>query len=261
MSLVDSHCHLNMLKLDGYNGDLAGLIDAAKAVGVESILCVGVDFETAPRVIEIAEQFDQVWASVGLHPSNKIDKEPTEQDYLDLIQHPKVVAVGETGLDYYYNKEGLDLMRERFRVQIRVARKVNKPIIVHSRDARIDTINIMIDEKADEIGGVMHCFTESYEMAEAAMALGFYISFSGIVTFSNAKNVSDVAKQIPIERILIETDAPYLTPVPFRGKPNEPQYVRYVADKIAELKSLSFDDVARITTENFYKLFKDVKQT
>jgi len=261
MNIVDSHCHLNMLKLDNYNGDLGALIDAAKDVGVESILCVGVDLETAPRVIEIAEQFDNVWASVGLHPSNKVDKEPVAQDYLDLIDHPKVVAVGETGLDYYYNKEGLDAMRERFRTQIRVAHSVDKPIIVHTRDAREDTIEIMQQESASVVGGVMHCFTESIEMAQAAMELGFYISFSGIVTFNNAKNVADVAQQVPLERILIETDAPYLTPTPYRGKPNEPQYVRYVADKIAELKNLNFDEVAGQTTENFYQLFKDINKT
>jgi TatD DNase family protein len=249
--LVDSHCHLNML-----SGDLGEIIERAKSAGVETILCVSVDLETAPNVIKIAEEFKDVFASVGLHPSHKVDVEPTLQDYLTLADHPKVVAIGEMGLDYYYNKDNLDKMRDRFRTQIQVARKVNKPIIIHTRDAREDTLKIMEQEKASEVGGVMHCFTESWDMAEKAMAMGFYISFSGIVTFKNAKNVADVAKKVPIERILIETDAPYLTPVPFRGKPNGPQYVKYVADHIAELKNLSFDEVAKTTSGNFFELFK-----
>lgn len=260
MNIVDSHCHLNMLNLDHYQGDLSKVVAAAKQAGVESILCVSVDLESAPQVIHIAHQFENVWASVGMHPSDKVEREPKAEDYLALINNPKVVAVGETGLDYYYNKEGLEHMRERFRLQIRVAREVNKPIIVHTRDAREDTLAIMREENAAEVGGVMHCFTESVEMAEAAMDMGFYISFSGIVTFKNAANVAAVAEAVPLERMLIETDAPYLTPVPYRGKPNEPQYVRFVADKIAELKGVSFDEVASKTTENFYQLFKDVER-
>lgn len=248
-----------MLDLEKYSGDMAALIDAAKSVGVESILCVGVDLETAAEVLTIAESFENVYASVGLHPSNVVAHEPTIEDYVNLAKHPKVIAMGEMGLDYYYNKDNLDLMRERFRTQIRVAREVKKPIIIHSRDAREDTLTIMREEKADEVSGVMHCFTETLEMAQAAMALGFYISISGIVTFKNAGNVAEVAEQVPLERLLIETDAPYLTPVPYRGKPNEPQYVRYVAERIAELKGITAAEVAQQTTDNFYQLFDQAK--
>lgn len=257
--LVDSHCHLNMLDLDHFGGSLSHVIEEAKSAGVEYMLCVGVDFETAPQVLSIASQFKNVWASIGLHPSHKTSSEPTLKEYELLAEHPRVVAIGETGLDYYYNKEYLEEMRERFRRQIRVARKVDKPLIIHTRDAREDTLNIMREEKANTVGGVMHCFTESWEMAEQAMDLGFYISFSGIVTFSNAKNVASVAEKVPLKRLLIETDAPYLTPTPFRGKPNAPKMVRYVAARIAELKSVDFSVVAHRTTLNFFKLFKDAK--
>ncbi|OGO93584.1 MAG: deoxyribonuclease [Coxiella sp. RIFCSPHIGHO2_12_FULL_42_15] len=257
--LVDSHCHLNMLDLENYGGELSTVIETAKRAGVEYILCVGVDLETAQEVLDIAVRFDNVWASVGLHPSHKTAHEPSEKDYLALAKHPKVVAIGETGLDYYYNKENLEEMRQRFRTQIRAARKANKPLIIHTRDARDDTLQIMQQEQASEVRGVMHCFTESWEMAEKAMALGFYISFSGIVTFGNAKNVVSVAEKVPLDRLLIETDSPYLTPVPFRGKPNGPQYVRYVADRIAELKAMDFSLVASQTTANFFQLFRDAK--
>lgn len=254
--LIDSHCHLNLLNLEKYDGDLAAMIAAANAVGVDHILCVGIDFVTAHDVIAIAQQFAQVSASVGLHPSETSDTEPDVEKIVRLATHPKVVAIGETGLDYYYNDSGLDNMRERFRRHIRAAKKLHKPLIIHSRAAHQDTIQIMREEGANEIGGVMHCFTESWQMAEEAMALGFYISFSGIVTFKNAKNVAEVAAKVPLENMLIETDAPYLTPVPFRGKPNEPQYVRFVAEKIAELKNISIDEVAAQTTKNFQQLFR-----
>ena len=173
----------------------------------------------------------------------------------DLAWNPKVVAIGETGLDYYYNKDGLENMRERFRRHIQVAKTVNKPLIIHTRDAREDTIKIMQEEGAEAVSGVMHCFTESLEMAEAAMKMNFYISFSGIITFKNAKELVEVAKVVPLEKMLIETDAPYLAPVPYRGKQNEPQYVRYVAEKIAEIKDISYDEVVNTTAQNFQDLF------
>lgn len=253
--LVDSHCHLNMLNLDKYQDDLSQALQAATDAGVEHVLCVGVDVRNTQQVLSVAEQFENVSASVGLHPSEQRDYDISQDELLKMADHDKVVAIGETGLDYYYNKDNLDSMRERFRVHIRAAREVNKPIIVHTRDAQQDTIQIMRDEKANECCGVMHCFTESWEMAQQALELGFYVSFSGIVTFKNAKNVQEVAKNVPLERLLIETDAPYLTPVPYRGKPNEPAYVKYVAEKIAELKDISFAEVAKQTTENFYTLF------
>lgn len=253
--LIDSHCHLDLLNLDKYQGNLAALVEAAQESGVLHILNVGVDLLTAQKVIDTANRFSMVSASVGIHPSEKLEIEPEISEIIALASQEKVVAIGETGLDYYYNTENLDVMRERFRRQIRVARELKKPLIIHTRDAREDTIEIMRSEGANEVGGVMHCFTENYEMATQAMDLGFYISFSGIVTFKNAKNVVEVAEKVPLGRMLIETDAPYLTPMPFRGKPNEPQFVRYTAEKIAELHGVSFEEVAKITSDNFKKLF------
>lgn len=258
--LVDSHCHLNMLDVAAHGGSLDNVIATAKQHGVNSMLCVSVDFDTLPEVLRIAEQYPSVWASVGLHPSNAVDQEPSVEDYVRCAQHPKVVAMGEMGLDYYYNKTGHAEMQARFRRQIQAAHIVNKPIIVHTRDAREDTLAILREEQAGRVGGVMHCFTESLAMAEAAIELGFYISFSGIVTFNKAANVAEVAQAIPLERMLIETDAPYLTPVPFRGKPNAPAYVRFVAERIATLKGVPVDEVARVTTHNFYQLFKDAQR-
>lgn len=253
--LIDSHCHLNMLNLDPYKGDLGVLIEKARFAGIEHILCVGVDLLHAEDVIDIAEKYSNVSASVGLHPSEKVEREPTVEELSALAKNPQVVAVGETGLDYYYNKEGLENMRERFRMHIRAALKIKKPLIIHSRNAPEDTIRILQEEHAREVCGVMHCFTESWEMAHHALDLGFYISFSGIVTFKNAKTLAEVAKKVPLESMLIETDAPYLTPEPFRGKPNEPQYVRYVAERLAELKNTTFENVATHTTQNYFKLF------
>ncbi len=253
--LIDTHCHLNMLNLDAYQGDLGALIEKAKGVGVEHILCVGVDLQHAEEVIAIAERYDHVSASVGLHPSEKVNQEPTVEALVSLAEHPKVVAIGETGLDYFYNKEGLDVMRDRFRTHVRAARKIKKPIIVHSRAAPEDTIAILREENAKEVCGVMHCFTEGWELAEQAMQLGFYISFSGIVTFKNAKNVVSVAERVPLEKMLIETDAPYLTPEPYRGKPNEPQFVRFVAERIADIKGETYETVAQQTTKNARQLF------
>lgn len=254
--LVDSHCHLDMLDLTPYGGKLESLVEESKNVGVERILCVCVNLQKAQKIIAIAEQFDNVSASVGLHPSEKVVREPSSFDLAKLANHPKVVAIGETGLDYYYNSTDLDMMRNRFRRHIQAAVKVGKPLIIHTRNAHADTIKIMREENAKIVGGVMHCFTESWEMAQEAMDLGFYISFSGIVTFKNAKNVAEIAKRVNLEKMLIETDSPYLAPVPFRGKKNEPQYVRYIAEAISKLKNVSFNEVARKTTQNYYELFK-----
>jgi TatD DNase family protein len=254
-TLVDSHCHLDMLNLTKLGKTLDEVIIDSQSAGVGKILSIGVDLENAGKVIAIAERYDHVFASVGLHPSETVILEPLESDYLDLADSEKVVAIGETGLDYYYNKEGFDTQRERFRRQIRVARQLHKPIIVHTREAEEDTIEIMREEKAQECSGVMHCFTSSLTLAQQALDLGFYIAFSGIVTFKNAKNVQDVAKEVPLERLLIETDAPYLTPVPLRGKPNQPANVKFVAEYLAELKGVSFERLAQQTTENFQSLF------
>lgn len=255
---IDSHCHLDRLKLDAYEGCLSALIDRSRSVGVEHILCVATDLENSETVIKIAEQFVDVSASVGVHPSDALEQEPTVDELVSLAVHPKVVAIGETGLDYYYNESELEVRRERFRIHIRAAKKVKKPLIVHSRAAREDTINILSEESASEVAGVMHCFTESWDMAQEALKMGFYISISGIVTFKNAGNVTEIAKKVPLERLLIETDAPFLAPTPFRGKQNEPQYVRFVAEKVAQLRGLTLESLAQATAQNFKTLFLKV---
>ena len=254
---VDSHCHLNMLDLDPYGGDLGALIEKAKNMGVEHILCVGVDLVNAQTVIEIANRFENISASVGLHPNEKVNSEPTVKELVELADYPKVVAIGETGLDYGHcdNDNKLENTRDRFRRHIQTAIKLKKPLIIHSRNAQTDTIQIMKKENAYSVGGVMHCFTESWELAEQAMQLGFYISFSGVITFKNARNVKEIVQKVPLEKMLIETDAPYLTPVPYRGKKNEPQYLLYTAKEIAGLKNILMDEVAKKTTENYYCLF------
>lgn len=253
--IIDSHCHLNRLSLDHYDGDMSRLIEQTHAAGIGYLLNVSVDLETVQDVIDTANQFSNVYASVGLHPSDVKNKLPDRDMLRSLANQPKVIAIGETGLDYHYNTEDLDAMRDSFRLHIQLARDTKKPLIIHTRDARDDTLHLLREEKAQEVGGVLHCFTETLEMAQAAMALGFYISFSGIITFKNATELQEVVKQIPLDRLLIETDAPYLTPVPFRGKPNEPKYVHYVAEKVAELKGISFDEVTKATSDNFLKLF------
>jgi TatD DNase family protein len=208
------------------------------------------------RVLPVAELEADVFASVGVHPDTEGTPEPTVESLCERARHPKVVAIGETGLDYYRLSEPLEWQRDRFRVHMRAARATGKPLIIHTRAASEDTIRLMREEGARDAGGVMHCFTESLDVAQAAMELGFYISFSGIVTFKNARELHEVARAVPLERMLIETDAPYLAPVPFRGKRNEPSFVPHVAARIAELKQIGIDRVAAATSENFFKLFK-----
>lgn len=253
--LIDSHCHLDCLDLERLGLSLDEVIAQAKSSGVEKILSIGIDLVNAAKVLSIADEFEDVYASVGLHPSEKVTTEPVKADYLPLIDHPKVVALGEMGLDYHYNQDGLAEQRDRFRLQIQLAHQVKKPIIIHTRAAQDDTLSIMREESARDVGGVMHCFTESVEMAKQCLDLGFYVSISGIVTFKKADNVRDVARLVPLDRLLIETDAPYLTPVPFRGKPNQPAHVKYVAEKMAELKGVSVEQIAKVTTDNFNRLF------
>lgn len=231
----------------------AVLARAAEA-GVQHCLTVAVSLADSARTLALAQKFPQVSASVGAHPSDD-GPEPTAAELVQLAQSPHAVAVGETGLDYHYNKGDLEWQRERFRQHIRAAREVGKPLIVHTRDAREDTVRILREEKAHEAGGVMHCFTEDYDMAARCLDMGFYISFSGIVTFRNAESLREVARRVPLERMLIETDSPFLAPVPHRGKPNQPALVRHVAEKIAELRELPVEEIGRITTENFFRLF------
>lgn len=253
--LIDSHCHLDLLDLTQFNHDLLNVLDAAKQNGVTHLLNVCADLKNFPNVLEIAKQYPNVYASVGLHPNEQVDKEPTTEELIQYTKDEKIIAIGETGLDYYRSEGDLTWQQDRFRRHIEAAKKSNKPLIVHTRQAREDTIVILKEESAAEVGGVLHCFTEDWNMAKEALNLGFYISFSGIITFKNAGELHEVVKLVPLEKMLIETDAPYLAPVPFRGKPNQPAYVRYVAERIAELKNISFEKVAEQTTQNFFELF------
>ena len=249
---IDSHCHLNFPELAE---NLDELLANMRRNEVSHALCVGVNLADFPQIQLLAEQHEQIYASVGVHPDYELDAEPTQEQLVQMAQHPKVIAIGETGLDYFRLKGDLEWQRERFRSHIRAARKCRKPLIIHTREAAADTLRIMAEEGAEQIGGVMHCFTESLEVALAAIEMNFYISFSGIVTFKKATSIKEVARLVPLDRILIETDAPYLAPVPYRGKLNQPAYVKHVAEEIANLRGTPLAEVGRATTENFGRLF------
>ena len=251
--LVDSHCHLNFPEL---SGKLDAVLAAMRENGVTHALCVSVTLQEFPQVRALAEQYPHIYGSVGVHPDYPDVPPFSGDDLLALADHPRIVAIGETGLDYLRIKEDCEWQRERFRTHIRAARRCGKPLIVHMRDAAPDTLRIMREEQAGEVGGVMHCFTESWEVAEAAMDLGFHISFSGIVTFRNARKLKTVAQRVPLNRMLIETDSPYLAPVPFRGRTNEPGLVKHVAEEIARLQGVTPERVAAETSRNFFNLFK-----
>ncbi|WP_374263124.1 TatD family hydrolase [Zoogloea sp.] len=254
--LVDSHCHLDFPDLIA---DEAGALQRMADNGVIHALCVAVKLETLPGVLGLAERHANLFASVGVHPDNADCDEPDEARLLSLAAHPKVVAIGETGLDYYWHKDAPEWQRARFRTHIRAARRCGKPLIIHTRDAAADTLRLMREESADEVGGVMHCFTETREVAAQALELGFYISFSGIVSFKTAESLREVARFVPSDRLLVETDAPYLAPVPFRGKTNQPAYVRHVAEAVATARGETLQAVADATTRNFFQLFKHAK--
>lgn len=249
---IDSHCHLNFPELAA---NLNELLDNMRRNDVSHALCVGVNLENFPEIVQLAEQHEQIYASVGVHPDYELDAEPTQEQLLALALHPRVIAIGETGLDYFRLTGDLEWQRARFRTHIRAAKQCGKPLIIHTREAAQDTLRLMAEEGAEQIGGVMHCFTESLEVAQAAIAMGFYISFSGIVTFKKATSIKEVASRIPLDRILIETDAPYLAPTPFRGKLNQPAYVKHVAEEIANLRGIPLDEVGRASSENFRRLF------
>ncbi len=253
--LVDSHCHLNDLDLTQHQ-NLENAIKAAADNGVNYFLNVCIDLEHFPQTLKIAEQYSNVFASVGLHPNEKVEHEPNEEQLIKLANHSKIIAIGETGLDYFRSEGDLTWQQNRFRHHIRAAKKTGRAIIVHSRDAEDDTIAILKEENAKDVGGVLHCFTGTLDMAKKALDLGLYISFSGIVTFKNAAALQEVAKYVPLDRMLVETDSPYLAPVPHRGKANEPAYVKFVAEFLAQLRNEPFDLIAETTTENFFKLFK-----
>jgi len=249
--LTDSHCHLDRL-----SGDLDEILARADEAGVGWFLCVSINMENVEQVIEIAERHPSVYATVGVHPNEREGREPDLEELLTLAERPKVVAIGETGLDYFHGKGDLEWQRERFRRHIAAARAIGKPLVVHMRDAASDTLSLLQEERADEVGGVMHCFTGDWETAASAMELGFHISFSGIITFRNADPLRAVAARVPEDRLLIETDSPYLAPVPYRGKPNQPAYVRRVAECLAELRGSSLEQIAEKTTANFHHLFR-----
>ncbi len=249
---IDSHCHLNFPELVK---DKDAILANMLANNVTHALCVSVDLNTFPQILQLVESHESLYASVGVHPDYELEQEPTLADLVNLAQHHKVVAIGETGLDYYRLTGDLDWQRNRFRTHIRAARECGKPIIVHTRSAAEDTLRILDEENAGSAGGVMHCFTESLKIAQAAIALGMYISFSGILTFNNAKLIKEVAQNIPLDKILIETDSPYLAPTPFRGRTNQPAYVKHVAEEIARLRNITLEEVGEATSHNFRKLF------
>ncbi len=254
--LIDSHCHLTQLDLT--SSTLDDILKEATMAGVGHFLSVCITRDDIPHLERLATQYPNISISVGIHPSEE-GVDPIHQDELvSLASHPSCIAIGETGLDYYHEQDNQAIENQQysFRQHIRAARALNKPLIIHTREAREDTLRIMREEKAHEVGGVLHCFTETLDMALEAIDLNFYISFSGIITFKNALALQEVASKLPLDKILIETDAPYLAPVPFRGKQNHPALVKYVALKLSELKQISYDEVAKVTSENFYRCFK-----
>ena len=256
--LVDSHCHLDFPELQA---DLAGVMSRMSDNGVTHALTISTTLETFPAVHAVAASRPNLWCTAGVHPDERRDgREVTEDELVRMADDAKVVGIGETGLDYFRVEGDTDWQRERFRTHIRAARRCAKPLVIHTRASAEDTLRLMRQEKAGEAGGVMHCFTESWEVAEAAMEQGFHISFSGIVTFKNAKDLKEVARRVPLERMLVETDSPYLAPVPHRGQSNQPAFVRHVAEEIALLRGISLEEVAAATTENFFRLFRHARR-
>lgn len=253
--IIDSHCHLNYLKLDDIS--LEKVIDNAKEAGIEKIVSIAVAWDEIADIERITENFDNVYHSVGVHPSELDSYQPSIYAIIARSQHKKCVAIGETGLDYYYNgEETKKAQKIKFVNHMQAANDVKKPVIIHTRSAKQDTLDILKSENVEGCGGILHCFTEDYDMAKKALDMGMYISFSGILTFKNARDIQETAKKLPLDRILIETDAPYLTPVPLRGKPNYPEYVKYVAQFLADLKGFSYDEVAKQTYKNTCEVFK-----
>ncbi|MEO8346580.1 MAG: TatD family hydrolase [Betaproteobacteria bacterium] len=250
---VDSHCHLDFPELAA---ELPQILDAMREHQVSHALCIGVDLPAWPQVLAIAQAHANLYATVGVHPDYVDTPEPTVAELVAKAQANKIVAIGETGLDYFRLTGDLNWQRDRFRTHIRAAREASLPLVIHTRAAATDTLAIMREERAGDVGGVMHCFTETWEVAQGALDLGFHISFSGIVTFKNAVALKDVARRVPLDRMLIETDSPYLAPMPHRGKRNQPAWVRYVGEAVAQLREVPVGDIARATSDNFFRLFK-----
>jgi TatD DNase family protein len=255
--LVDSHCHLDF---DDFRGRIPEVLSEMAGAGVTHALCISVTLPEFPRVRALADEHPSLFASVGIHPDYPDAEAVSVAQLIELADHPKVVAIGETGLDYYRLTGDLEWQRERFRTHIRAARTCGKPLVVHTRSAAADTLRIMREEQAEKVGGVMHCFTETLEVAQAAIEMNFLVSFSGIVTFKNARQLREVAKQVPLDRVLVETDAPYLAPTPHRGKVNQPAWVRHVAEELARLREVPYEVVASATTRNFFQLFKHAER-
>lgn len=254
--LVDSHCHLDRLDLKPYQNDFACLMQHIREQQIEHLLCIAIDLEAYPAMRELVADYDDISVTVGVHPNEHEGQEPTVEALIVLGQDEKVIGIGETGLDYFRSEGDLTWQRDRFRNHIHAAKHLNKPLIIHTREAKQDALDILHEENAGEVGGIIHCFTEDWEFAKRALDLNFYISFSGIVTFNSAKNIQEVVKKMPADRLLIETDSPYLAPVPHRGRPNYPHYVQYVAQSVADLRGISLHSLADISTRNFYTLFK-----
>jgi len=253
MQLVDSHCHLNFEPL---SADITRILDSARDNDVTYMLCVSVNMEDFPEVLGLARTHRHIYASVGVHPNERDGREPDRDELVELAADADIVAIGETGLDYYRSSGDLTWQHERFIRHIEAARQAGKPLIIHTRASGADTLRLLRDNDAAAVGGVMHCFTEDWETARAALDIGFYISFSGIVTFNSAHTIQDVARRTPLDRILVETDCPYLAPVPHRGKTNEPAFVRHTATRVAELRGMDLEELAAATTENFFRLFR-----
>ena len=252
---VDSHCHLDRLDLKPYENDFAVLMQHVKERQIEHLLCISIDLEHYGSMRELVADYDEISVTVGVHPNENEGHEPTTDELIELGRDEKVIGIGETGLDYFRSEGDLTWQKDRFRNHIHAAKALNKPLIIHTREAGQDALDILQAENASEVGGIIHCFTEDWDFAKRALDLNFYISFSGIVTFNNAKQIQDVAKKVPADKFLIETDSPYLAPVPHRGRPNYPQYVTHVAQTVADLRGISLSSVAELSTKNFYTLF------
>ncbi len=254
--LTDSHCHLDKIDLTPFDNQFSNMVDAAQEADVSQFLCVCIDTEHFQDVLKPAQQYSNIYCSVGVHPTHQDSYAPTVEELVELAQHKEVIAIGETGLDYFRcEDDDMTWQHDLFRTHIRAAIETQKPLIIHTRSAKEDTIRILAEENAQKVGGVMHCFAEDWETAQKAMDLNFYISFSGIVSFNSAKELQEVAQKVPEDKFLIETDSPWLAPVPKRGKPNQPAYVKYVAEKMAGLRGCSYEHIARVSTENFNRLF------
>jgi TatD DNase family protein len=255
--LIDSHCHLDRLHLFGGSNDVDAVLNEARSRGVGGFLAIGVDLTSSQNLIELAAQHPDIRVAVGAHPLQEEEiAVPSVEELVALAANPGVVAIGETGLDYYYSEESKAWQQASFINHLRAGKESQKPVVVHTRNAQQDTLDLIAEHASPESGGVLHCFTESWEMARAALELNFYVSFSGIITFRNAGGLREVVRQVPLDRILVETDSPWLAPVPYRGKSNVPAYVVEVAEKVAEIKGISRDEVSAATTENFQRLFR-----